>query len=140
MCIRDSSETADHVVAEPQGSIEATLPKDAVIDDFEKVTEAYYETLVAPVEKGMVLGKVTLRYEGKDYGSLDLVAVDSVERSELLYNLDRIQKFFDQLWVKIVLLVVILLVLFLIFRFLIFGRRRRGRGYGGGGYGGRRRR
>ena len=138
------SEQADKVVAEPNGTISATLPNDAVIDDFEKDVESYYETLTAPVEKGMVLGKVTLRYEGKEYGTLDLVAVDSVARSELLYNLDRIEKFFSQTWVKAALLALILLILFLIVRFLVFGgRRRRSRGYGsrgGRGYSGRRRR
>lgn len=94
------------------------------------------------MEKGTVLGKVTLTYNGEEYGSLDLVAVDTVERSELLYNLDRIEKFFSQLWVKILLLVLVLLILVLVLRLTIFGRRGR-RSYGSrgrSGYHGRRRR
>ena len=67
---------------------------------------------------------------------------DTVERSELLYNLDRIEKFFSQLWVKILLLVLVLLILVLVLRLTLFGRRGR-RSYGGrgrSGYHGRRRR
>lgn len=131
-----------HVVAQPSGSIEATLPNDLDVNSFERKIESYQESIEAPVEKGAVLGKVTLSYDGKEYGSLDLVAVDSVSRNELLYRLDRIQKFFGQLWVKILLVVLILAVLFLVLRFAVFGRRRTSR-YGGRSrsrYSGRRRR
>lgn len=132
----------DHVVAEPNGTLSAVLPNDVSAEDFEQKVERYYDTLEAPVEKGMVLGKVTLTYNGREYGSLDLVAVDTVERSELLYNLDRIEKFFSQLWVKVLLLVLVLLILVLVLRLTVFGRRGR-RSYGGrsrSGYHGRRRR
>ena len=132
----------DHVVAEPNGTLSAVLPNDVSAEDFAQEVERYYDTLEAPVEKGTVLGKVTLTYNGEAYGSLDLVAVDTVERSELLYNLDRIEKFFSQLWVKILLLVLVLLILALVLRLTLFGRRGR-RSYGGrrrSGYHGRRRR
>ncbi|MEG2097341.1 MAG: D-alanyl-D-alanine carboxypeptidase, partial [Pseudoflavonifractor sp.] len=62
---------------------------------------------------------------GKDYGTLNLVAVDGVARSELLYRIDRIEKFFSQLWVKLLLLFLIAVILFLVLRFLVFGKRRR---------------
>ena len=75
------------------------------------------------------------------------MATASVERSELLYRLDRIQRFFDQLWVKIVLVVLAVLIVFLILRRLILGRGRsrygsssRGGYRGGRRYSGRRRR
>ncbi len=130
-----------HVVAQPDGIIEATLPNDAVIDDFKKDVVSLQDTLEAPVEKGQVLGTVTLSYEGKEYGTLNLVAVDDVPRSEFMYNMDRLEKFFDQIWVKLLLLALVLLLLFLVIRLLFFGRRRggRSRSYGGGGYSGRRR-
>lgn len=136
------SETDDHVVAEPDGSISAMLPNDLAPEDFTRTVESYQDSLVAPVEKGQVLGKVTLSYDGKEYGSLDLVAVSALPRSELLYNLDRIEAFFDQIWVKAALLALILLVLILVVRFLVFGRRRPKGGYGRrrSSYGGRRKR
>ena len=127
------SEEADQVVAEPKGDISATLPNDWDVADFQLDTELL-ESVTAPVAKGQVLGKVTVSYRDKVYGSLDLVAVDDVARSELLYRLDQIQRFFSQLWVKIVLVVLVLLVLVLVLRFLVFGGRRRStrrRGYSG---------
>ena len=76
---------------------------------------------------------------------LDLVAVDDVSRSELLYRLDQIQTFFSQLWVRVVLIVLAVLIVVLLLRWLLFGRRRRYGGarrktYRGGHYSGRRRR
>lgn len=134
------SEEADQVVAEPNGSIEATLPDDWDIADFDFKAESLYpDGIEAPVQKGQVLGKVTVSYLDKTYGTLDLVAVADVERSELLYRLDRLQKFFDQLWVKLVILLVILLALVLIVRFVFFGRRRRNNRSYRSRYSGRRR-
>lgn len=133
------SEEADQVVIEPKGSIEATLPNDWNVSDFTFETESFQESVAAPVEKGQVLGKVTVSYRDKVYGTLDLVAVADVERSELLYRLDQIERFFSQLWVRIVLLALIVLVLILVVRFLLFGKRRRGGGRHRSSYGGRRR-
>jgi D-alanyl-D-alanine carboxypeptidase (penicillin-binding protein 5/6) len=133
------SEEADQVVAEPNGSIEATLPNDLDVKDFSFDAVPLQESVVAPVEKGQVLGKVTVSYQDKVYGTLDLVAVAHVERSELLYRLDQIDRFFSQLWVKIALLALILLVLVLVFRFLVFGKRSGSSKRRRSGYGGRRR-
>lgn len=136
------SEEADQVVAEPKGSIEATLPNDWDVKDFTfdaVPLEEFAESATAPVKKGQVLGKVTVSYRDKTYGTLDLVAVTDVERSELLYRLDQIERFFSQLWVRVLLLAVVLLVLILVLRFLVFGGRRRGGGRSRRSYGGRRR-
>ncbi len=81
-----------------------------------------------------VVGTVTVSYNGKEYGTLNLVPYTSVERSDLLYRLDQLQKFFDQLWVKILLLAVIVLIAVLILRHVLTGRRRgRRRAYSGVG-------
>lgn len=128
----------DHVLVKPQGRLEATLPVDVDPANFQSDVELYAQSVPAPVERGQVMGKVTYSYEGKEYGTLDLVAVDGVSRSELLYHLDQLQNFFGQLWVQVLCVVLALLILILVVRHLLFGRRR-GR-YAGGGYGGRRRR
>lgn len=137
------SEEADKVVAQPSGSIEATLPNDIDVADFERKVESLYpDGLEAPVQKGQTLGRVTLLYHGKSYGTLDLVAVADVERSEFLYRMDQIKQFFDQTWVKLLLLLVVLVILVLVMRFFLFGNRRRNRAAGKQtrrDYGGRRR-
>ena len=42
----------------------------------------------APVEQGQVLGTITAYFNGRSYGTLDLVATCSVERDPWLYRLD----------------------------------------------------
>ena len=141
------SNEANYVGIEPQGLIEATLPSDLDPTTFTRDVVFDAESIPAPVEKGQVLGHVTVSNGDTVYGSLDLVAVSDVERSELLYHLDQIKRFFQQTWVKIALLVIIVVVLLLLLRWLLFGRRRRGGRYssrrsgsGRSGYHGRRRR
>ncbi len=136
----------DYVTVRPAGSLSATLPNDIDPAAFQRELDLP-ESVEAPVEEGQVLGTVTLTYNGQEYGKVDLVANSSVERSELLYRLDRIQKFFDQLWVRIVLVVLAVLLVFLFLRHLITGRKRSryggSRARGGRGssrYSGRRRR
>lgn len=74
---------------------------------------------------------------------MDLIADSSVERSELLYRLDRIQKFFQNWWVKLLLVIVVVAVVALLLRIFVFSKRRRYAGAGAsrqGRYSGRRRR
>lgn len=124
-----------HVVAAPAGTLEATLPKDVADADFTVTPTFFAETVEAPVEKGQVLGTVTVSYKGKEYGTLDLVALNAVERDEWMYRGSRVKAFFGQLWVKLVLIVLAALALVLLVRWLFLGGRRRRYGsrvYSGG--------
>ena len=67
-----------------------------------------------------------------DYGTLDLVATNSVSQSTLLYRMDRIEKFFSQAWAKILVAVVLILIAALVLHFTLFRKNRR---YGGRRYG-----
>lgn len=137
------STQSDQVMVRPSGSIARTLPKDVKVDEMEKVINLFNDTVKAPVEQGQVLGTMVLKYQGEEYGTLDLIADSSVERSELLYRLDRIQKFFQNWWVKLLLVIVVVAVVALLLRIFVFSKRRRYAGAGAsrrGRYSGRRRR
>lgn len=138
------SSQVNYVGIEPQGSISAILPVDLDPEQFKKEVRLDDPQLTAPVTKGQVVGTITVSNGDQVYGSLDLVTVAEVERSELLYRLDQLQRFFSQLWVRVVLILLVAVILILVLRLLLFGRRRRyGRrntGYRGGGYTGRRKR
>ncbi len=133
------SET-DHVLVRSEGSISALLPKDIDVEDFEKKITLYSDSVEAPVREGQVLGEMTISYEGREYGTLKLVALNDVERSELMYRIDRAEKFIAQPWIKFAAGGIVAFILFLII--LIAGltrkKRRRARSYSG--YSGRRRR
>lgn len=135
-----------HVLAQPVGSIEATMPTDYDPTQAEVVMDLP-ESLEAPVEKGQVVGSVSLVYNGVAYGTLDMVATDDVARSNFQYTMKVVSDTWALWWVKLlVIAVVVLLVLGLLY--LIFirpaqrGRRRRS-SYSGvrrnNGYRGRRR-
>ena len=135
----------DYVVVQPSGSLECTLPKDVADEDFTFTVNLPTEPVEAPVEKGQVLGSVTISYEGREYGTIDLVANDSLPRSEVLYRLAMLKAWWGKGWFKAIVILVILAVVALILHFTLFRRsrrygRRRG-GYQGSRYtGGRRRR
>ena len=135
----------NYVTLEPQGEIEALLPKDVGPENFTYSVTRNAESVEAPVERGQQLGTITVSFNGQEYGTLPLVASIAVERDEWLYRLDRLEKFFGQLWVRILLVVIAVVILLLLVRHFLFGGRRRryGRAYTGGGrgrYTGRRRR
>jgi len=119
------SRQADEVNVKPQGSITRTLPKSMDIDDIETKITLFDEEVEAPVEAGEVLGSMTLYYGDEKYGTLDLVAVTSVERSELLYKKQQFFNFFQNEGVRIILAVVLFLIAILVLRLTVFRRRKR---------------
>ena len=119
------SRQADEVMVKPQGSITRTLPKDLDLDQIETEITLFSYEVEAPVQEGQVLGTMKLSYEGEIYGTLDLVAVTSVERSELLYKKAQFIAFFQQSWVKLALGLVLVLVVLIVLRLTVFRKRRR---------------
>lgn len=131
----------EHVLVRVEGSLSALLPNDVTAEDFKQTITLNAESVEAPVAEGQVLGTISLTYNGEDYGSLDLVALNDVERSDLLFYIDRAEKFLAQTWVKVALAAFVILVIVLIVAIhtRLKRRRRRSRSYVGG-YGRRRRR
>ena len=121
---------ATSVTLMPQGELTALLPNDVSSEDFTFDYTLDTKSVEAPVEQGTVLGTITAIFNDKSYGTLELVATSSVERDEWAYRLDRIQRFFDNLLVRIALVVILLVIALLLLRHTFFGGRRRGRGKG----------
>ena len=119
------SRQADEVNVKPQGSITRTLPKSMDLNDIETKITLYAKEVEAPVVAGQVMGIMTLSYNGEVYGQLDLVAVTSVERSELLYKKQQFFQFFQNEGVRIILAVVLFLAAIVILKLTFFRRKRR---------------
>ena len=131
------SDEADYVLVRPAGELTATMPTDydprlAKLDfDLPKEVEA-------PVAAGDKLGTVTFSYQGTVYGSLDMIAMDSVERSEFLDNVQTLQYYWSLWWVKALMFGVPALILLLVLYIaLLRARQSRAKRYG---YSGGRRR
>jgi len=119
------SQETDAVLLQPQGAITRTLPVDLDEDELERSIALFYDSVQAPVEEGQVLGTMTISYEGEVLGTMDLVACTSVERSEFLYQKERIEQFFKKSGTQVLLAAVILLAAIVCLRLLVFRKRRR---------------
>ncbi len=131
------SDEADYVQAVPKGEIQATVPSDFDIKQA-KLDIQLPDSIEAPVTAGDRLGTVTLWYNGVEYGTLDMVAADSVERSEFLYTIQRIEHYWNQWWVKALAAAgAVLIVTLVVFVAVVLPKRRARRRYSRAG-GGRR--
>ncbi len=112
----------DTVVVRPAENITAMLPNTFETDDLE-LNYTLAEDVVAPVKAGDVLGELTVRYEDKEY-QLDLVAADDVERSTMLYVLDRVTAFFTSTTFKIIVAAIVALIVLLVAYAILINRKR----------------
>ncbi len=126
------SRQADEVNLKAQGSIVRTLPKSMDPDDIESRISLFAEEVEAPVKEGQLMGVMTLSYEGEVYGTLDLVAVTSVERSELLYKKQQFFAFFQTTGVKLALGAAALLIALVVLKLAVFRKKRGGARVGAG--------
>jgi len=140
------SDETDHVLVQPVGEIQATMPSDYDPKQAELLVELP-KSIEAPVAAGDKLGTIIFKYNGVTYGTLDMVAMDSVERSDFLYTVQQIQVYWAKWWVKALAAAAVVLILALvIFVTVILPKRRARRRYsrsggrrvGTGGYRGRR--
>ena len=127
------SEEADYVLAQPVGEIAATMPSDFDPDLVELDFQLPTEPVEAPIAAGQKLGTVTLTYQGTVYGTLDMVAMDSVERSELLHFLQQLELYWAKWWVKAAVIGAAALILLLIlYAAVLRPRKHRAGRYSGG--------
>ncbi len=119
------STDSDYVSVTAAGTLEAYLPNDITAEDFEYIYNLP-ESVEAPITKGDVLGTLTLVLDGEEYGTVDLVALTSVEKSQILEVKSNIENFLSSTLFKLLLIaVVVLLVLMILLLFLLSRGRNR---------------
>lgn len=111
-----------------KADVVALLPKDLDVKALELV-EDIPEEVKAPVKAGDPIGTATYRYNGTDYGTVELVALNDISRSTVLFYADKLSTFFQSTVFKILLLAAAAFFILHIFTGLVFGgvRRRRRR-------------
>ena len=77
----------DKLLLVPEQSYSTILPKD-ISETSVIITPDVPESIDAPVKKGQVIGTATLSYVGQELATVNLVASESVERSEVLHSVD----------------------------------------------------
>ena len=78
------------------------------------VTQKYFhlpDYVCAPIQQGDVVGTVELKLAGETIGVVELIAGQDVERSALLFGVDKVKEFFTSLYLKVVLVLSLLTAL-----------------------------
>ena len=78
------SQEQNTVKVHPAESIERLIPSEIKVEDITRTVTFHSESVEAPVQKGQVLGTVTLSYGDTVYGTVDLLADEDVSASRLL--------------------------------------------------------
>ncbi len=116
----------DYVVAHTERDYEVLMPKDYDESKVELVTSTQTE-LTAPVKKGDAIGTVTIKYDGKEYETLNLVAADDVDRSIIAYAINAVGRFIKSPMAFIVLGVLLIVIAAYIIYVIRYNRRRKNR-------------
>ena len=104
----------DKIQLSPANSYSTILPDDVAISSIDK-TFHVPDSIEAPVKEGDKVGTVTLSYANNELVTIDLVASETVDRSELLSAIDSIKTVVTSKWFLIaVASIVVLLIIYLI--------------------------
>lgn len=115
----------DTLLLVPEADVTSLLPNDVdlnsiVVSDVEKP-----DSVNAPITKGEILGKATLSYANHQLATINLVASEDVQRSDLLYYWEGAKNIISSPWfLGIVGLFVVLFIIYLIIA-TIYNRRDR---------------
>ncbi len=87
------STAVDFVTLAPSKTVSVFLPTDVnVEEEISYSWSTFEESLDAPVTAGQVVGQISATYKDEVLGTCDLVVTSDIERSEFLYNLNKIEK------------------------------------------------
>ena len=120
------STQSDEIVAIARKEIAATVPVDVNPEDMERIISVP-EIVDAPIKAGDKLGTIQLQYNGVTYGETDLVALNDVTMSEVLYYADKLENFFRSPFFRVGLLVLVVLLILYIFAYITRMRNLRAR-------------
>ncbi len=121
-----SGKDRDYVVAHTQTDYEVLMPKDYDKSKVELVTNTAQE-LEAPVKRGDQVGTVTIKYDGREYATLNLVAADNVDRSFVAHAINVMRRFIKSPVAFVVLGVIVLAIVVYIIYVIRYNRRRKQR-------------
>lgn len=96
----------DYANLKPANGYSQMWPMNISVDDVEKIITVK-ENIVAPVEKGDVLGQMELRYNGETLTTIDLISTTKVLRSDSKTKAKIVRSYFNSNVFKITLTIVI---------------------------------
>lgn len=119
------SDENEAVLVKADGFVERTLPISMDLSLIETEVTVDLQSMEAPVSQNTVVGSMILRYQGVDYGSLDVVTMHDVARSEILYQKQQMESFVGNWGIYMVFAVVAMGLLVAGVQIMMQKRRRR---------------
>jgi len=105
---------ADYVNLHPANSISLLLPKDYDRSEFRMELTVYSiengQTLTAPIKAGEVLGEVSVLRDGRNYGTVKLVASSNVDLSRTRYMQSSVSETLHSTRFKTIFWIIVLLL------------------------------
>lgn len=125
-------DNAEHVLLVPAEDFYTLWPNTLDSANLKKQidTKGYVDSdgsVTAPVEKGQVMGTYTLSLSGEILCTVDLVAKDSVELSQLEYNIMKAKAFVGSFWFKLAVAVAVFLIVAYIVIYVLATKKRKRR-------------
>ena len=114
----------DTIQLSPAGSFSTILPDDVEISSIDKKFHLP-ESIDAPVKEGDVVGSVTLSYLSQELCTIDLVASETVDRSELISAIEAIKHIVTSKWFIIAFIVIALFAIIYLIIFLILRKKKK---------------
>ena len=109
----------DKLVLVAEDDLNGTVPSDIDLEEL-NLTYDVPESVDAPIKAGDKIGSVDIAYNGIEYGSVNLIALSDVTRSNVLYYADAVEHFFQGPLFRF--LVLLLIALFFVYFGIIFYR------------------
>lgn len=114
----------DRLKLTPATSYSTILPSDIKISSIDKKYNLP-ESINAPIKAGDKVGTVTLCYANETLATVDLIASESVDQSDLLVALDGISRAVSSPWFILCAVLIVLLIIIYIIIAAIYGKRRK---------------
>lgn len=114
----------DKIQLSPAKSYSTILPDDVAITSIDK-TYNIPSSIEAPIKEGEKVGTVTLSYANNELVTIDLVASETVDRSELLTAIDSIKNVITSKWFIISVAAVVFLIIVYIIIVAIYRRKKK---------------
>ncbi len=120
-----STETDKLSVKTAEG-LTAVVPIDLDVDDLTFIYDLP-ESVRAPISANEKIGSVIISYGNTVYGEIDLIALNSISMSNVLYYKDKLDNFFQSTLFRVTVFVLIVFFAFCVVLRMMFTRRRAAR-------------
>jgi len=117
----------DFVILRTADTVTAFLHEDDVVEDIFTTSITVQENISAPVYAGDVLGAMTILRGSEVFARVDLIAANTVERSEGLYYYEQLGIFLEKPAVRgLIAMAIVAFILYIVY-VILYNRRRRER-------------